>query len=145
MGSYVKNSDAFKSKAEVEIARFFDRHQISYRYEHPLAVVDHGKLRIWYPDFYLPGYGLIAEYFGRLDDPDYVRGMRHKMDVYQEQGIDGIYLTEESFRGDWPRRILGQIEQVLAQRLDRFCRRTSVHGHEPVGHGGDSLGKKYHR
>jgi len=44
----------FKSRGEVQIARFLDRNKLTYRYEHPLAVLDKGKTRIWYPDFLLP-------------------------------------------------------------------------------------------
>jgi hypothetical protein len=51
----------FKSKGEYQIARFLERNQIRYQYEHPLAVVDRGRVRIWYPDFQLPEYGLILE------------------------------------------------------------------------------------
>ncbi len=32
--------------------------------EMPLAIVDRGKTKIWYPDFRLPEYGMIIEYFG---------------------------------------------------------------------------------
>ena len=35
-------------------------------------------------------------------------------------GLDALLLTRESLRGDWPGHILGQIEDVLEQRLERF-------------------------
>lgn len=40
---------AYKSKAEIQIARLLDRERIAFRYEHPLAVIDRRMLRIWYP------------------------------------------------------------------------------------------------
>jgi len=111
---------AYRSKAEVQIARLLDRERIAFRYEHPLAVIDRGRVRIWYPDFYLPEYGTIVEYFGMNGDPGYRERAQHKVQVYGETGIDGVFLTEESFTGDWPGRILGEIEGILQRRLDRF-------------------------
>jgi len=122
---YQKEGDetpAYRSKAEVQIARLLDREGIAFRYEHPLAVVDRERTRIWYPDFTLPEYGMIIEYFGMNDDPGYRRRAEHKMQVYRETGIEGVFLTEESFRGDWPAMVVGQIEGILQGRLDRFYR-----------------------
>ena len=110
----------YKSKAEIQIARLLDREGIAFRYEHPLAVVDRGKTKIWHPDYSLSDYGMIIEYFGMNDDPGYRRRAEHKMQVYRETGIDGVFLTEESFRGDWPARVVGQIEGILRERMERF-------------------------
>jgi hypothetical protein len=113
---------AYGSKAEVQIARLLDREGIAFRYEHPLAVVDRGRTRIWYPDFYLPEYGMIIEYFGMNDDPGYRKRAEHKMQVYRETGIEEVFLTEESLQGDWPRKVVGQIEGILRLRMDRLYR-----------------------
>jgi len=130
----VDGTPAYRSKAEVQIARLLDREGIAFRYEHPLAVVDRERTRIWYPDFTLPEYGMIIEYFGMNDDPGYRRRAEHKMQVYQETGIEGVFLTEESFRGDWPARVVGQIEGILRERMDRFCRsRRKPDGKNPCG------------
>jgi hypothetical protein len=111
---------AYKSKAEIQIARLLDRERIAFQYEYPLAVIDRGQLRIWYPDFRLWQYGMILEYFGMNGNPAYRQRAEHKMQVYRENGIEGVFLTEESFRGDWPGRVLGQIEGILQGRLERF-------------------------
>jgi hypothetical protein len=113
---------AYRSRGEEQIARLLNRHGIAYKHEHPTAVVDHGKTKIWYPDFYLPEYGVIIEYFGMNDDPGYRKRAEHKMQVYRETGIEGVFLTEESLRGDWPARITRQIEGILEERTDRFQR-----------------------
>lgn len=113
----------FKSNGEVQIARLFDRNKVKYKYEHPVAVVDQGKTKIWYPDFYLPEYGMIVEYFGMAGDPSYDEQSRHKKKVYGYNGLEGLFLTRESLEGDWPDRIMGQIESVLQDRLDRFYER----------------------
>lgn len=122
-GGYREEGDkapVYRSKAEVQIARLLDREGIAYRYEYPLAVIDRGRIRIWYPDFTLPEYGMIIEYFGMNDDPGYRKRAEHKMQVYRETGIDGVFLTEESLKGDWPARVIGQIEGILKERMDRF-------------------------
>jgi hypothetical protein len=116
----VNETPAYRSKAEVQIARLLDREGIAYKYERPMAVVDHGKTKIWYPDFYLSDFGMIIEYFGMNGDSGYRKRAEHKMEVYRETGIEGVFLAEESFKGDWPARIIGQIEGILQGRLDRF-------------------------
>jgi hypothetical protein len=120
-GGYVEHvRPPYKSKAEIQIARLLDRERFAFRYEHPLAVIDRDKTKIWYPDFSLSDYGMIIEYFGMNDDSGYRKRAERKMQVYRENGIEGVFLSEESFRGDWPARILGQIEGILRGRLDRF-------------------------
>lgn len=119
----------FKSKGEYQIARFLERNQIRYQYEHPLAVVDRGQVRIWYPDFLLPEYGITLEYFGVNGKRSYAEQTQHKKEVYQQAGIQGIFLTEDSFWGYWPGRIMRQIEDILQGRVDHFYRRQG----QPAG------------
>ncbi len=121
MTSFDKYS-SFKSKGEREIAEFFERQQIAYQYEYPLAVVDRGKTKIWYPDFKLPEYGVIMEYFGMNGNSSYNEQMAHKMKVYQEAGINGIYLTESTMRGPWQEMIIERIEQTLEGKLRKIQR-----------------------
>lgn len=118
-----KNEYYFKSKGEMQIARLLDRNNIAYQYERPVAVVDRGKVRIWYPDFDLPEYGMIIEYFGVNGKQDYDEQAKYKIKVYKQNGIEGLFLTEACFKGDWPGQIVGQIEDVLKSRIDRFYSR----------------------
>ena len=113
-------SVAFRSWGEAQIGRMLDCHGIRYFHEHPLAVIDRGRPRIWYPDFVLPGYGIIIEYFGRVHDASYAQGMIRKQAVYQENGVSALTYTPDIFRGNWPDRILGDIEDVLAGRMKMF-------------------------
>lgn len=113
----------YKSWGEEQIARLLERNKIAYQYERPLAVMDNGKTRIWYPDFQLPGYGMIIEYFGVNGKRDYDEQARHKMEIYRQNGIEGLFLNESCFRGDWPGRIMGQIEGILKNRVKRFYNR----------------------
>ena len=114
---------AYKSWGEEQIARLLDRNGIAHQYEYPAAVVDRGKVRIYYPDFRLPEYGMIVEYFGMNGNSDYNKQTKHKIEVYKQAGIDGLFLTRDSLRGDWPNKIIGQVEDILKQRLDRFYNR----------------------
>jgi hypothetical protein len=67
--------------------------------------------------------GIVIEYFGMNGNSNYDKQARHKMDVYRQAGIDGLFLNESSLSGDWPNKIMGQIEDVLENRLDRFYSR----------------------
>ena len=111
---------AYRSKAEIQIARLLDRERIAFRYERPLAVIDRSKTRVWYPADSRADCGMIIVHLCMNDDPGYRKRTEHKMQVYRENGIEGVFLTEESFQGDWPARIVGQIEGILQGRLDRF-------------------------
>ena len=113
---------SFKSKGERKIAEFLERQQIAYQYEYPLAVVDRGKTKIWYPDFKLPEYGVIMEYFGMNGNSSYNGQMAHKMKVYKDAGINGIYLTESTMRGPWQEMVIERIEQTLEGKLRKIQR-----------------------
>jgi hypothetical protein len=110
----------YKSRGERQIAGFLESRDIAFQYEYPLAIRDRDQVRIWYPDFRLPEYGTIIEYFGMSGNPAYDQQMAHKIFAYREAGIDGIYLTESSFSGDWQRWILERIEQTLEGKLRRI-------------------------
>lgn len=123
-GASEKNSTkrSYKSWGEEQIARLVERNGIPCQYEYPTAVIDRGKVRLYYPDFRLPELGIVIEYFGVNGNPDYDDRTEHKIKVYKQAGIEGLFLTRDSLRGDWPARILGQIEGILQARLDRFYR-----------------------
>ena len=110
----------YKSRGEQKIADFLTEQKIKFDYEYPLAIRDRGQVRIWYPDFHLPEYGMILEYFGMNGDSAYNEQIAHKIRTYQAAGIDGIYLLESSFYGDWQEQILGRIEQSLEGKLQQI-------------------------
>lgn len=114
---------SYKSWGEEQIARLLDRNGIAYQYEYPLEVIDRGRVRLNYPDFRLPEYGLVIEYFGFNGDKNYDERTRHKMEVYKQAGVDALFLTRDSLRGDWPAKIMSQIEGILKNRLDEFYNR----------------------
>ena len=114
----------YKSKGEEQIARLLDREGLAYNYEQPIALIDRGKTRIWYADFWLRDFGLVIEYFGINGKKDYDEQAKHKMEVYKQNGIEGLFLKEDCLRGDWPGRIMNQIEGILRGRDERFYDRA---------------------
>ena len=125
--------EPYKSWGEQQIGLLLDRNDIAFQYEYPLAVVDRGMVRLYYPDFRLPEYGMIIEYFGVNGKPEYDRQREHKIELYREAGIDGLFLDRDSFKGDWPCKILSQIDGILKRRMDSFSSLAANH-REPEPH-----------
>jgi len=69
------------SAGEKQVARMLDRYRIRYDYVHPMAVVDRGKVRLWYTDFWLPDYALAIEYCGVQSESYFLRAhsQAHRM------------------------------------------------------------------
>ncbi len=107
----------YRSKAESQIAEFLTESNIAFHYEYPLAVRDKGLVKIWYPDFFLPGCCAVIEYFGVNGSGRYDRQLAHKVDVYKQAGIEGIFLVESSISGNWQKGILDRLEYSLEDKL----------------------------
>ena len=112
--------NGYRSWGETQIARMFERYRVPFNYEQPVAVVDGRKTRVWYPDFYLCGQGIFLEYCGRNHDPTYAEGVARKQAVYAANGLTALFVTPNQLAGNWPTRILDQIEVELADRLASF-------------------------
>ncbi len=82
-----------------------------------MAIKERDQVRIWYPDFRLPEYGMIIEYFGMNGNRAYDEQTLNKIITYKQAGIDGIYLMESSFLGNWQEQILDRIEGSLEDKL----------------------------
>lgn len=95
-----------------------ERCGLPFTYEQPVAVLDDGKPRIWYPDFHLRDQGILIEYCGLTGNPDYSNGVQHKQAVYAGNGLTALLLTPDIFRGPWPDVVLGYLESVAAERLE---------------------------
>ena len=78
-----------RSHAEQTIADYFFKNGINYEYEHNIRGI--GR-----PDFYLPDYNIVVEYWGLVDVEDesvknqYVKKMRWKMAQYHSQNVKFI-------------------------------------------------------
>lgn len=125
-GQEGRAQDPYKSEGERQIAYLLERLDIPFRYEYPIAVVDRGKVRLWYADFLLPEYGIVLEYAGMKGDSTYENTLQHKKAVYAELGLSALYIRPESFRGFWPRRLAQGIDDILTERLNTFRNKVSA-------------------
>ncbi|MCB9852795.1 MAG: hypothetical protein H6819_06845 [Phycisphaerales bacterium] len=110
----------YRSWGELQIAAALTRHSIPFDYEQPVAVVDNGQTRIWYPDFSLRGLGIYVEYCGRPNDPAYQQSIERKQRVYQANGMTTLMLSPGFLRGDAPDRIRDEIRATLVERIATF-------------------------
>ena len=106
----------YRSRGEAQVGRLLDRYGIPFFYEHPLIVYDRSRYRVWHPDFTLPDHdGLIVEYAGMPDVPDYAAGIRHKQEAYQRNGIGAVFVYPQDLSGpDWPERVASKIRKSRA-------------------------------
>lgn len=101
----------YRSRGEARLGGMLDRYGIPFFYEHPLLVVSRGQHRLWHPDFTLPHHGgLIVEYAGMIDRPEYRDGIRYKQQVFSANGVPAIFLYPDDLYGpDWQQRIVERL------------------------------------
>lgn len=119
--AYTQKTLIYKSQGEQKIVDFLQGSNIAFQYEYPLAIKDRGQVRIWYPDFRLPEYNMLIEYFGMNGNRAYDEQMAHKIFTYKEAGFDGIYLVESSMSGNWQEQILDGIKRSLEGKLNKIA------------------------
>lgn len=104
----------YRSRGEAQVGRLLDRYGIPFFYEQPTLIYDRGCHRIWHPDFTLPTYdGLIIEYAGMMDRPDYAAGIRHKAATYARNGIPALFVYPMDLQErDWRERTIERIRQA---------------------------------
>ena len=117
---YTMSDDKYRSDGERKIGSFLEEAGLDFEYEAPLLVRDRGRPRIWYPDFRLSDYRTLIEYFGVRDDPSYEQMKRRKATVYRNNNIPVLFLTEPDLRGDWKRRLLDDVGEMLRTRYLQF-------------------------
>lgn len=101
----------YRSRGEAQVGRLLDRYGIPFFYEQPTLIYDRGRHRIWHPDFTLPTYnGLVVEYAGMMEVPDYARGIRHKQRAYAANGIPALFVYPTDLTGPaWPEHLYERI------------------------------------
>jgi len=118
---YGSGDGNYKSEGERRIAGFLNRLGIPFEYEKPLAVVDAGKTKIWYPDFTLVDYGsILVEYFGIGGSEDYERRAQQKLKVYEANRLDVIPVYPQDFTRDWKGYLLSSVYGILEKRIEDF-------------------------
>jgi len=118
----------YKSEGERQIAGCLKRHGIAFLYEHPFAVAERGKVRIWYPDFLLAEHGILIEYVGVNGERDYDRGVERKKAAFEAMGMPALFLDSDFFHGYWPGRLLDELVEIERGRVAGLveARRSSV-------------------
>lgn len=101
----------YRSRGEAQIGRLLDRYDIPFFYEMPTLIFDRGHHRTWHPDFALPYQnGLILEYAGMMDVPDYAAGIRHKRCAYAANDMSAMFIFPEDLVGpNWTDRLTERI------------------------------------
>ena len=118
----------YKSRGEAQVGRLLDRYGIPFFYEQPTVVLDRGRHKVWRPDFTLPDYnGLVVEYAGMPDVPDYMDGIRHKQQTYAANGITAVFIYPQDLCGPcWPAEVVEKIVEAAGTPArgssNRSCR-----------------------
>jgi hypothetical protein len=109
----------YRSRGEAQVGRLLDRYGLPFVYEQATLVYDRGRYRLWHPDFALPQYGgLIVEYAGMMDVPDYAAGIRHKRHAYARNGLRALFIYPRDLTGPaWPARLRARIQYAGEQAL----------------------------
>ena len=85
-----------RSQAEKRIADFFFYNGIRYIYES--EYYNQSRQRKFCPDFWLPDYKLIIEYFG-LNNENYIKEKNEKINIYRsDPNINFEYLDQKDYR-----------------------------------------------
>jgi len=112
-----KKMPIVKSKGERRIADFFDNNSIKYQYEPGVLINSaENKTRIWYLDFYLPEFGVYAEYYGMAGDKNYNQGIKVKETAYSKNGLEVIPVYPWMFSEDWQGYIMRELKRTVKRR-----------------------------
>lgn len=106
----------YKSRGENLIAGFLKETGIKFLYEYPLIIIDDdNKIRVWYPDFWLPELSIVVEYFGMVNDEQYREQMKKKQDLYRKLDIDFIGVDTNMVQLDknWEKFIIMRIMEIM--------------------------------
>jgi hypothetical protein len=109
----------YRSRGEAQVGRLLDRYGLPFVYEQATLIYDRGRYRRWHPDFSLPHYGgLIVEYAGMMDVPDYAAGIQHKQRVYAAHGIPAMFVYPPDLTGPaWPAQLAARIRRAGDEAL----------------------------
>jgi len=115
----------YKSRGETLIAAFLKDTGIKFLYEYPLIIIDDdNKIRVWYPDFWLPELSIVVEYFGMVNDEQYREQMVKKQDLYKKLDIDFIGLDTNMVQLDknWEKFIVMRIMEIMDSKRPIYKR-----------------------
>jgi len=93
------------SNAEKQVSEYLTEFGIFWIYEHPVTIKDEKDLqRTYYPDFYLPTFGLYVEVCGE-DREEYKR----RGEIYFKNNIPIIFVHTFKHEKDWKQHLISNI------------------------------------
>lgn len=122
----INQPNQYKSAGERKIAEILTKYDIPFKYESPVLVHDSdNKLRIWYPDFFLPESCVFIEYYGLAGNQDYDTGITRKNAVYGANGVSVISILGSATTGHLEKLLITEVYGTLEGRLRSFGARVN--------------------
>ena len=118
----------YKSEGEKRIGTYLQERKINFSYERPVAVVDSGKQKLWYPDFFLDNYHVLIEYLGMNGNQESAKINDYKRGVYRANRFDVIEVYPTDFKGDWQHKIDSGIRNTLERRVRDYASKPRYGG-----------------
>jgi len=112
----------YKSEGEYKIAEFLTNNNINFIYEPSCPVKDHfhgNTWEIWNPDFLLPDFQTLIEFFGVKNKPDYETKTKQKLEIYAKNNERIIPLYSIDSKGEWKRKIVDYILNINNKEMDK--------------------------
>jgi len=119
--NWIKNK--YRSNGEKIIANMLDQYRISFVYEPDIYLKEGNKRYIWHPDFYLPEYQTVIEYFGIRGDNNYDNGTKRKKILYLQNHFNLIPVYPETLKKDYQTYILKSLHNYQKNKLIDLERR----------------------
>ena len=107
----------YKSKGEKTIAKLLNQYGIKFEYEPDIYLKEENKRYIWHPDFFLPEYQTIIEYFGIRGDDNYANGTKRKKKLYYQNHYNLIPVYPETLKKNYQTYILKNLHNYQKNKL----------------------------
>ena len=121
----LSKKNPYKSRGENLIAGFLKETGIKFLYEYPVIIIDDdNKIRVWYPDFWLPELSIVVEYFGMVNDEQYREQMKKKQDLYRKLDIDfiGVDTNMVQLSKNWEKFIIMRMIEIMDSKAPIYRR-----------------------
>ena len=128
MGYQNKLWNNYKSDGEKRIGTYLQKRNINFSYERSVAVVDNGKTKLWYPDFFLDDFHVLIEYLGMNGNQQSAKINDYKRGVYRANRFDVIEIYPTDFKGEWQLKIDGGIRNTLERRVRDYASKPRYDG-----------------
>ena len=112
----------YRSKGEITIAKFLNQYGLNFVYETDIYLQDKNKSYIWHPDFYLPEYHTIIEYFGMKGDKKYDQLTQRKKRIYSSNNYHLIPVYEKTLQRNYQAYIFKSIYNNQKNKLTNIQR-----------------------